>query len=211
MRASIIRLLGIFRTQEEVDSNPIYPGTLVGHLQYEDVNEDGIISSQDMIRMDKSNIPQITFGINGSISYGLFSLFANFAGQGGAWQYYHQNARIAINGLAELIENRYTEGSMDSKYPILPDLGTRTQPSGLQSTFWLQNASFIRFKTLQLSYNLPNTILEKLNLSSARVYLNGNNLFTISEIKWFDPEGDNERGAFYPQSRIFNLGIDLSF
>ncbi|MEX0882722.1 MAG: SusC/RagA family TonB-linked outer membrane protein, partial [Cyclobacteriaceae bacterium] len=203
--------LGIFRTQEEVNSNPLFPGTQVGHLQYRDVNDDGIINSQDMVRMDRSNIPQITFGFNSTLNYGPFSLFFNFAGQGGAWQYYHQNARIAVNGLAELIENRYTEGSMDSKYPILPDLGTRTQPSGLQSTFWLQNASFVRLKTVQLGYNLPELILSKLNLSSARVYMNGNNIFTISEIKWFDPEGSSERGNFYPQSRIFNLGIDLSF
>ncbi|MEX2511912.1 MAG: TonB-dependent receptor [Cyclobacteriaceae bacterium] len=203
--------LRIFRSQEEVNSNPLFPGTRVGHLQYRDVNDDGIINSQDMVRMDRSNIPQITFGFNSTLNYGPFSLFFNFAGQGGAWQYYHQNARIAVNGLAELIENRYTEGSMDSKYPILPDLETRTQPSGLQSTFWLQNASFVRLKTVQLGYNLPELILTKLKISSARVYMNGNNIFTISEIKWFDPEGNNERGNFYPQSRIFNLGIDLSF
>lgn len=203
--------VGIFRTQEEVNSNPVFPGTRVGHLQYIDTNGDGVISSQDMVRLDKSNIPQITFGLNSTLNYGPLSLFVNFAGQGRAWQYYHQNARIAINGLAELIENRYTEGSMDSKYPILPDLGTRTQPSGLQSTFWLQNASFVRLKTLQLGYAIPQPLINKLKLSSARVYLNGNNIFTISEIKWFDPEGDNERGSFYPQSRIFNLGIDLSF
>jgi len=203
--------LGIFRTQEQVDANPVYQGTQVGHLQYRDVNGDGIISSMDMVRMNKSNIPEITFGLNGSVSYKAFSLFANFAGQGRAWQYYHQNARIAVNGLAELIENRYTPGSMDSKYPILPDLETRTQPSGLQSTFWLQNAAFVRLKTLQLNYDLPLSLISKINLGSARVYLNGNNLFTISEIKWFDPEGNNERGSFYPQSKIYNLGIELSF
>lgn len=203
--------IGIFRTQEQVDSNPVYPGSLVGHLQYRDVNGDGEINSQDMVRMAKSNIPEITFGFNTSLNYKAFSLFANFAGQGRAWQYYHQNARIAVNGLAELIENRYTPGSMDSKYPILPDLETRTQPSGLQSTFWLQNAAFVRLKTLQLGYNLPESLMSKLKLSSARIYLNGNNLFTISEIKWFDPEGSNERGNFYPQNKIYNLGIDVSF
>ena len=203
--------LGIFRTQEAVDSNPVFPGTLVGHLQYRDVNEDGTINSQDMVRMAKSNIPEITFGLNTSLTYNSFSLFANFAGQARAWQYYHQNARIAVNGLAELIQNRYTPGSMDSKYPILPDLETRTQPSGLQSTFWLQNAAFVRLKTLQLAYTLPETLVSRLNLSSVRVYLNGNNLFTVSEIKWFDPEGDNERGSFYPQNKIYNLGLDISF
>lgn len=203
--------LGIFRTQQEVDASAVFPGTKVGHLRYKDVNVDGIINSGDMVRMDKSNIPEITFGFNTSMNYKAFSLFANFAGQAGAWQYYHQNARIAVNGLKDLIENRYTPGSMDSKYPILPDLETRTQPSGLQSTFWLQNAAFIRLKTLQFTYTLPEKLISKFNFSSARVYLNGNNLFTLSEIKWFDPEGNDERGAFYPQSKIFNLGIDLSF
>lgn len=203
--------LGIFRTQDEVDSNPVFPGTKVGHLQYRDVNGDGIIDSGDMLRMDKSNIPQITFGFNASVNYKGFSLFANFAGQGKAWQYYHQNARIAVNGLKDLIENRYTPGSMDSRYPIIPDLETKTQPSGLQSTFWLQNASFLRLKTLQVAYTLPGSLVSKINFSSARVYLNGNNLFTLSEIKWFDPEGGSERGTFYPQSKIFNLGIDISF
>src|SRR5699024_5588375 len=176
-----------------------------------DVNNDGTISSLDMVRMDKSNIPEITFGLNGSLGYKAFSLFANFAGQARAWQYYHQNARIAVNGLAELIENRYTPGSMDSKYPILPDLETRTQPSGVQSTFWLQNASFLRLKTLQIGYDLPPSFLSKIKFSSARIYLNGNNLFTLSEIKWFDPEGNNERGSFYPQNKVYNLGIEFAF
>lgn len=207
----VYQALGIFRTQEDVDNSPVYPGTKVGHLKYKDVNKDGVISSADRVRIDKSNIPEITFGLNMSVRYSNFSLYANFAGQSRAWQYYHQNARIAVNGLAELIANRYTEGSMDSKYPILPDLETQTQPSGLRSTFWLQNAAFVRLKTVELAYTVPTTLTSKLNLSSVKLYLNGNNLFTISDIKWFDPEGDNERGSFYPQSKIFNLGIDLSF
>lgn len=203
--------LGIFRTEEELNSNPVYPGTQVGDLQYRDVNDDGIINATDRVRINKSNIPEVTFGFNTSMSYGNFSLFANFAGQAGAWQYYHQNARNAINGLEELIANRYTPGSMDSKYPILPTLSSPgSEPSGLRSTFWLQNAAFVRLKTLQLGYTLPESLVSRLNLSSARIYLNGNNLFTISEIKWFDPEGDNERGSFYPQNKIFNIGIELS-
>jgi TonB-linked SusC/RagA family outer membrane protein len=204
--------LGIFRTQEQVDSNPVYPGTQVGDLQYKDVNEDGVINSADMVRMAKSNIPEITFGFNTSLSFKGFSLFANFAGQARAWQYYHQNARIAINGLEDLIANRYTEGSMDSKYPILPTLSAiGGEPSGLQSTFWLQNAAFLRLKTLELGYTIPETLVSKLGLGSARVYLNGNNLFTLSEIKWFDPEGSSVRGNFYPQNKIYNLGVNLSF
>lgn len=204
--------IGIFRTQEQVDKSPVYPGTQVGDLQYRDVNKDGVISALDRVRMNnKSNIPQITFGFNFTVTYKRFSLFSNFSGQGNAWQYYHQNTRVAINTLKELLENRWTPGSMDSKYPKLPTVETQTEPSGLRSTFWLQNAAFLRLKTLELGYDVPQNFVNKIKLSSVRVYLNGNNLFTISDIKWFDPEGNNERGNFYPQNKIFNLGVDLSF
>jgi len=205
--------IGIFRTEQEVENaEAVYPGTRVGDLQYRDVNGDGVISSEDMVRMDKSNIPEITFGFNAAVRYKAFSLFANFAGQARAWQYYHQNARIAVNGLNDLISNRWTPGSMDSKYPRLPTLSAvGGEPSGLQSTFWLQNAAFLRLKTIEIGYDLSPDLTQRVGLSNVRLYANGNNLFTISEIKWFDPEGSSPRGTFYPQSRIFNLGIDISF
>jgi hypothetical protein len=99
---------------------------------------------------------------------------------------------------------------MDSKYPILPLLDTRTDVSGLSSTFWLRDASFVRLKTLELGYTLPQSLLAKAKLSSMRIYVNGNNLFTIDKLKIYDPEGSDERGNFYPQSRIFNFGLNLT-
>jgi len=206
------KAIGIFRTQAEVDSNPIYPGTIVGDPQYEDVNGDGAISAADRVRMDKSIIPEITYGYNLSAEYKNFSLFAHFAGQARAWWFIFQNARVSLNAPKELLENRYTPGSMDSKYPWIPQMeGPGREVSGLQSDFWLQNASFLRLKTLELSYQLPRDFLSRYNVGSMRIYLNGNNLLTFSEIKWYDPEGDNTRGTFYPQSKIYNLGIQVSF
>ncbi len=203
---------GIFRTQEQVDSNPIYPGTIVGDLQYKDVNNDGLITAADRVRMDKSIIPEITFGYNLSVQYDNFSLFAHFAGQARAWWAIFQNARVSMNAPEELLENRYTTGSMDSKYPWIPQMeGFGREVSGLESTFWLQNASFLRLKTLELSYQLPKDFISRFNVGSMRVYLNGNNLLTFSKIKWYDPEGDNTTGAFYPQSKIYNVGIQILF
>ena len=204
--------IGIFRTQEELDSKPAYPGSTVGDLIYRDVNEDGLINNADMVRMDKSVIPEITYGFNLSLNYRNFDLFAHFAGQGRAWWYIHQHARVDQNGLKELLENRYTPGSMDSKYPWIPQYtAVGTDISGMASTMWLQNAAFLRLKTLDISYNLPNSVLERFKINSLRIFTNGSNLFTISDIKWFDPEGSNQRGLFYPQSKVYNLGVQIGF
>lgn len=203
--------LGIIRTQAELDAIPKVAGTVVGDLKYDDVNGDGVITASDMMRMDRTNTPEITFGLNFSLDYKNFSLFANFAGQARAWQYYHENARLAINTREELLVNRYRPGSMDSKYPNLPLLDTRTDVSGLPSTFWLRNASFLRLKTLELGYNLPQNLLSKIKVSNLRIYLNGNNLFTVDGLKIYDPEGGDERGNFYPQNKIYNLGLNVTF
>jgi hypothetical protein len=138
-------------------------------------------------------------------------LFANFAGQSRAWQYYHENGRLAVNAREELLLNRYRPGSMDSRYPILPLLDTRTDVSGLPSSFWLRDATFLRLKTMEIGYSLPSNLLSRLKIADMRVYLNGNNILTFDKMKIYDPEGDNERGNFYPQSKIYNMGLSLTF
>ena len=203
--------LGIIRTQQELNSIPKVLGTKVGDLKYEDVNKDGFITSSDMVRMNHSNIPEMTFGMNMSMDYKNFSLFANFAGQSRAWQYYHENARLAVNTREELLLNRYRPGSMDSKYPILPLLDTRIDVSGLPSSFWLRDATFLRLKTLEIGYSLPSSLLSRAKIADLRVYLNGNNILTFDKMKIYDPEGGDERGNFYPQSKIYNMGLSLTF
>ncbi|HZK98220.1 MAG TPA: TonB-dependent receptor [Prolixibacteraceae bacterium] len=215
--------IGIFRTQEEVDSNPVFPGTRVGDLQYRDVNLDGVINAADRVRQNKGNIPEISFGINTTLAYKNFSLFANFTGQASAWTYIYKHARTTQNSIRDLLINRYVPGSMDSKYPILPqeDALGEGEVSGLPSTFWLQNATFLRFKTLQIQYTLSESIVSKLGLSTMMLFVNGNNLFTLTGMKWYDPEGTPvnatvdgigySTGDFYPQTKIYNIGINITF
>jgi TonB-linked SusC/RagA family outer membrane protein len=203
--------MGIFRTQADVNKSPVLPGTQVGDLKYEDVNGDGKISAADMVRMDKTNTPEITFGFNASVNYENFSLFANFAGQARAWQNFNLTAKLDQNSFAELIDNRYTPGSMNSKYPILATSGTQNQVSSVPSDFWFKDASFIRLKTLELGYDLPKKLLSKYKMNSLRIYINGNNLFLIDKMKFVDPETSDPTANFYPQSRVYNFGINISF
>lgn len=214
--AQYYHAIGIFRTQDEVDKAPVYAGTKVGDLQYEDKDGDGKITANDMYTMDKTNTPEIMFGLNLSASYKNFSLWANFAGASNVWQYYHVNARIAVSQLEDVILNRYTPGSMDSKLPRLPTLesggpAAGGEVDGLFSDFWLRNSTYVRLKTLELSYNLQANFLDRLNIKSLRLYLNGQNLFTIDNVKWADPENTSISEAYYPQSKIYNLGVNLTF
>ncbi|MDD4107740.1 MAG: SusC/RagA family TonB-linked outer membrane protein, partial [Prolixibacteraceae bacterium] len=209
----LYRAVKIIRTQDELESIPVYPGTRVGDLQYEDVNDDGLISDADMVRVNQSSTPEITFGANLNLSYNRFSLWAHFSGQTRAWVQYHKYSKGAgHNSLKELLENRYTPGSMDSKYPIIPDSETRNMDiNGFASTFWQMDASFLRLKSLELGYDIPGNLLSKIKINSMRVFLSGSNLFTIDKLKWYDPEGDRLIGDFYPQSKVYNLGLKISF
>jgi hypothetical protein len=80
-----------------------------------------------------------------------------------------------------------------------------------RNDFWLYNTSFLRIKNVELGYNLPVSIAEKVKLSGARIYVSAFNLATFSKVKDFDPEGRNESAQFYPQQQIFNIGVNLKF
>lgn len=223
----LYKAIGIFRTQEEVDSDPVMPGTRVGDLKYEDLNGDGIIDTQDKLRVDKGTVPEITFGFNTSFGYKNFSLYANIAGQARAWTYVFESGRTIYNIKRELYDNRYTPGSMDSEYPILPQESEpgEGEVNGAESTFWLQDASFVRLKTLQLGYTVPESLVSRFGLSALEFYVNGNNLVTLTNMKFYDPaggptstgsEGGSDgllysTGSFYPQTKIYNVGVNISF
>ena len=202
---------GISRTQQDVDNAPARSGMVVGDLMYKDMNNDGKIDAADRVRLDKTNIPRLTYGFSASVSYRNISLWSHFSGAGKVWQYYLLSARSGMNQLSDLLENRYRPGSADSKYPILPTVDTESEVSGLRSDFWLKDVSYLRLKTLELSYTLPQELLSSVKIRSMRIYVNGNNLLTFDKLKWFDPENSNEAGAFYPQNKIFNVGFGLNF
>ena len=80
------------------------------------------------------------------------------------------------------------------------------------STWWLRSGNFLRFKNLEIGYNLPKTFLRKIRLDAVRVYLLGNNLCVWDDIKYWDPEqGNRNQGMSYPMSRTFTLGLEVNF
>jgi len=204
---------GIFNTKEELDSYPHHPSTQVGDIKIIDVNGDGEINAKDMIRIDKSNIPEIVFGLNLGMRYQNLDITIFFQGQTNAvmddndmtYGFASLGNANFTNACVERAKNRWTKDNPNGTMPRADAF----QPGS--SDFFLFDATFVRLKNLEIGYTLPRNIVSKVKLEDIRIYMNGYNLLTwAKEIKWCDPE---TRGGYlyYPQQRIFNLGINVKF
>lgn len=204
--------IGIYRTQDEIDKTPHLSGAQPGDLIYQDYNGDGKITADDQVRSKYGNIPLITYGAVLSVEYENFDLSAVFAGQAKVSQYVLPEAGEVGNFYSSWADNRWSPSNTNGSYPRV-DTRTSASVNGGQynNTFWLNNASFLRLKNVELGYNFTGKALSAIRLQSARFYVNAFNLFTITRVKDYDPEGNSGSGQFYPQQRIINVGVNVRF
>lgn len=204
--------IGIFRSQEDLDAYPHVPEAQLGDLIYEDYNGDGQITADDMVRSKFGNIPQMTFGLVLDAEYKNFDISLVFSGQAQVSQYVLPESGTVGNYYSSWADNRWSPNNPNGTYPRVSERSSSAISGGrFRNNFWLNDASFVRLKNIQLGYNVPSTFSEKFGISSLRVYASAFNLFTISKVKDYDPEGSSESGQFYPQQRIINLGFNVQF
>lgn len=207
---------GIFRTQEELDSYPHLAEARVGDVRFKDVNGDKVIDGNDKVRQDKPAIPRIMYGINLGVNYRNWSLSMLFQGAAQVWQYTFMEAGTIGNFTKDFYENRWTEDNINAEYPRTYNRdATVTGGGNYRNTFWLNNASYLRLKSIELAYDLPKSWLKNTPISAVRLSLSGYNLFTITGIRNIDPETqENSQGwAAWntPQSKVYNFGINVTF
>lgn len=204
--------LGIFRTQADLDKYPHVQGAQAGDLILEDYNGDGKITADDQVRSKYGNVPLLTYGLVLNAGYSAFDVSMVFAGQGMVSQYVLPESGQVGNFYSSWADNRWSPSNPDGSYPRVDTRASSSINGGLyMNNFWLNNASFIRLKNVEVGYTLPKETLSKIRISSLRVYASAFNLFTITGVKDFDPEGNNTSGQFYPQQRILNLGLNIKF
>jgi TonB-linked SusC/RagA family outer membrane protein len=204
--------IGIFRTQEELDKTPHVTGAQPGDLIYQDYNNDGQITADDQVRTKYGNIPEITYGFNVYASFESFDLAVLFSGQAHVSQYVLPESGSIGNFYSSWADNRWSPTNPNGTYPKVSDRASSAISGGLyNNTFWLNNAAFIRLKDVELGYNLPADLISKIKLTGARLYVSAFNVFTISKVKDYDPEGVSGSGQFYPQQKIINIGISVKF
>ncbi|SDE02726.1 SusC/RagA family TonB-linked outer membrane protein [Niabella drilacis] len=205
--------IGMMRTTDDFSTYP-HPTTTPrqGDLVYQDYTKDGKIDANDMVRTKYGNIPQVTYGFTAGGDYKNIDLTILFAGQARVSQYVLPESGTIGNFYSSWADNRWSPSNPGGSYPRVDERASNSVNGGAYpSTFWLNDASFIRLKNVELGYTIVNPLLTRIKLSNVRVYASGFNLFTITKVKDYDPEGSSGSGQFYPQQRIINLGLNLRF
>lgn len=200
---------GIFQDNKDLFATKArLPGSKPGDIRYQNIDGDMAITDRDKKRIYESPVPQIVYGITLGGTWKGIELNVLFQGQALAKtmiQPYTYNRDV------DYFENRWIskEATPNAKYPRA---FSKDDPiNKLPSDFWLRDASFLRLKNLEIAYNLKSEWLKKVKMESARIYVSGSNLLTFDKIKLQDPEGVDQGGLYYPQQRIFNIGVNVSF
>jgi TonB-linked outer membrane protein, SusC/RagA family len=201
--------IGIFKDQKQIDSYPHMDGVRPGDLIFKDVDHNGIINSMDRVRHDLTNFPEIVFGLNLSASWKNIDVSILLQGQARAEQAVYSRMDQTGNFYMKQAKDRWTPDNPNGSNPRAG--GSINSQESYASDFYLKDASFVRLKNLEIGYTLPSSWFRKLNLSNCRIYLSGYNLLTFDKIKLIDPESSDGKGTYYPQVRIFNAGINLTF
>lgn len=202
--------LGIYRDQQDLDTYPGLNGNArIGDPYYRDVNEDGVINNADRIRIDLNNVPQIQYGFQLGGDYKGLELNAHFAGQARANQYLRYSFSNGNNAIAYFLENAFDpEANHDGSLPAFNRGNTDL------STLWLRDVSFLRLKSLELAYNLPDSWNARIGMTNTRISVSGYNLITLDNLKedgLTDPESVNIEGWQYPHTKNISIGFNATF
>ncbi len=210
-----------FYTAENIDSSPKPSGKAVGpgDLRYKDLDGDGVITPKDRTRLDYPNLPNTIYGLNLGVAYKGFSMSANFqAATNFTLRAISTQIVPFVSNLRQIHLDTWTPENPNASLPrILPNwIGTVNDPNTYVSDFWNRRGDYLRLRTAEFAYALPSHIVTRLHLQGIRVYANGSNLFTWmlvdKNIYNLDPESASGSGiATYPQQKIWNFGLHLTF
>lgn len=201
--------IGIFQSQEEIDNYKdkdgklIQPNAAPGDIKYLDSNNDGVINGSDAI-YSGSPFPDFSYGLNFSGSYKNFDFTLFLQGTYGNKMFDANTHRLHNSttdfNLSRDLLNAWAPDNMNTNIPrlILTDPNHNTDPS----TRFLDDASYLRVKTIQVGYNFPIALIKKIGLNSLRVYVSANNLLTITGYDGYDPS--------YTASGLLDAGLDQS-
>jgi len=220
---------GIFQNAAEVSNSLGQAGAAIGRFRWKDVNGDKKIDDNDKGIIGDPN-PDLIFGLNLGLSYKSFDFSLFLQGTQGNDIFNYTKYFTDFYGFSGNRSNRmlYESWTPTRTNAILPKLDINDQFSYQPNSYYVEDGSYIRAKVVQLGYRLPASLLSKAKITSARIYIQGQNLFTITNYQGLDPAlgsrgSGNDTGRAqteqwtnidygnYPVARVLMIGLNLSF
>lgn len=209
------RQVGIYQTTADLQKMPAFINSLPGDIAYADVNGDGIISPADRGYIG-TPFPPYSFG--GSINLGYKGFDLQIEGQGAAGHSIYTQRRTSTFAVLNYEANRLGAWTTPGSTNVEPILDNTRGNNFLMSTYYLEPGDYFRIRMLQLGYTFRRSLLSKWGIQQARVFVNGQNIKTWSQVTGYSPEpligsilgGGADNGA-YPVPAIYSAGINLTF
>ena len=195
-----------------------------GDCRYVDVNKDGKIDNYDMVPLGYSNIPEIIYGVSCGFSWKGIDFSVLFQGATNVsikyfgrslWPFAKSEESAKSLILKRWTPERYAAGE-DIEFPRLSlNPNSESDHNYRPSSLWIRDASYLRLKNIEIGYNFDRRVIEKLHVGGLRLFLNGSNLFTWSDVIDLDPEvlsttGNTEINS-YPLQKVYNIGLNITF
>ncbi|WP_069674581.1 SusC/RagA family TonB-linked outer membrane protein [Formosa sp. Hel3_A1_48] len=211
---------GIFQNQAEIDNYVSSNGTIIqpnaqpGDFKWVDMDDDGDIDSDDRGFLG-SSLPKFTFGFSLNLDYKNFDFFMFCQGASGNKIFQGLRRLDIVNANYQTAAlGRWVGEGTSNTHPRLTTNDTNNNFSN-PSDFYLEDGDYLRLKTIQIGYSLPESVLDKLGIDKLRVYYTAENLLTFTKYSGYDPEIGGgifgiDRG-YYPQAVTNQLGINLQF
>ncbi|RIJ48064.1 SusC/RagA family TonB-linked outer membrane protein [Maribellus luteus] len=193
-----------------------------GDIKYRDINGDDKITGLDRVPIGYPTAPEIIYGFGISTGYKNldFSCFFQGSARSSFWIDTYktapfinsgENGKLVNQALLQAYADDYWSENNRNIYALWPRLSDEiVQNNNQLSTWFMQDGTFLRVKSIEFGYSLPKQVIQKIKLDHLRIYISGTNLFTFSNFKIWDPEmGGN--GLGYPIQKVVNMGIQLNF
>lgn len=222
------QVIGLFQNADDVSKSPTQTDAALGRFKYKDVNGDGEITPEDRTFIGNPN-PDFTYGVNLRSNYKNFEFSAILYGSQGNddinfVKYYTDFFGTSEGkGRSNVIKNAWTPENPSSNVPVAEYVSTFST-NGVFNSYYKENGSFLKLRSLVVGYNINMAGLKKLNITKFKIYLQAANLFTITKYTGLDPEltgslsGERASAAFgidygnYPNNqKNFLLGLNLTF
>jgi len=201
------------------------PGYAVapGDIKYKDLNGDNVIDNYDQTYKNgfySANTPGIVYGFGMTAAWKGFNLSVFFQGAGHFSTYLLNKAEnffpfqraITDAALRDEAMDRWTYSDPYNQNVLFPRLSTANNGNNTRaSTWWYRDASYLRFKNIELGYNVNSNWVQNLHLNGIRLYIQGENLHTWDKVKYWDPEETGRSGSRYPISSTWTFGMNVNF